>query len=218
MRALNVASGVVVAVAGAAIALPAAAQTGQPNAFDYVCKLTPEACIDGNAPSDAKERTDNRGFSLALAAQPKARPAPAARTSYNVPARIVATPARPAPAPGLKPRSLGVSTGDMMINFLNGSAELTPGARTNALMIAKAMNMVPPTKRFVIEGHTSAVGTPETNRVLSEQRATALIDFLVSNGVDRSRLEAKGYGFDRPLPGRAPASPQNRRVEAKAIS
>lgn len=219
MRGLDV-GGMVMALAGTLVALPAAAQT-QPSAADYVCKLTPEDCTDGTAPAELKQREGERSFSLALNTAPKPRTAPPARPALApvAPARTYAAPAaRTAPAPGARAQALGVSRGDMMMTFLNGSAELTPQARANAAVLAKVMNSgSAASKRFLIEGHTNAVGTPEKNRLLSEQRANALVDFLVTNGVDRSRLEAKGYGFDRPLAGRPAAAPENRRVEAKAI-
>lgn len=48
--------------------------------------------------------------------------------------------------------------------------------------------------RFVIEGHASAEGDYETNQILSQQRANAIYDFLVSHGVHPSRLLAVGHG------------------------
>jgi outer membrane protein OmpA-like peptidoglycan-associated protein len=223
MRAV-MATGGAVLVAAITAAIPAQAQTAQPSAYDYVCKLTPEACIDGNTPTDAKVRTNDRSFSLALANQPKPTAQPGiqarpradqrVRTNYTAPAT------QPAPAAGrVRRASLGVSAGDMMMTFLNGSSELTPQARTNAAVLAKVMNSgLAASKRFVIEGHTNAVGSSESNYKLSQQRADALKAFLVNSGVDGSRLEAKGYGFDRTLPGRSKMAPENRRVEAKAIS
>lgn len=225
MRGVIATGGVVVAAAAIAAVIPANAQTAQPSAYDYVCKLTPEACIDGNTPSDAKARGNDRSFSLALAGQTrpavqpgaraKPRPEPRVRAAYIAPA------AQPAFAPGrlVRRAPVGVSNGDMMMTFLNGSAELTPQARTNAAVLAKVMNSgLAASKRFAIEGHTNAVGTAESNYKLSQQRADALKAFLVSSGVEAGRLETKGYGFDRTLPGQPKASPANRRVEAKAIS
>ena len=56
-----------------------------------------------------------------------------------------------------------------------------------------------PELRFEISGHTDNQGLAENNLVLSEKRAQSVVDYLVSNGIDAGRLEAKGYGETRPL-------------------
>lgn len=50
-----------------------------------------------------------------------------------------------------------------------------------------------------IEGHTDSEGVPERNQPLSERRAQSVVDFLVENGVDASRIKAVGYGDTRPI-------------------
>ena len=66
-----------------------------------------------------------------------------------------------------------------------------------------------------IEGHTDNVGKPKTNLDLSQNRAAAVRKFLIVAGVGADRMEAKGYGQEKPIaenktePGRA----KNRRVE-----
>lgn len=70
-----------------------------------------------------------------------------------------------------------------------------------------------------ISGHTDGRGDPELNMTLSENRAKAVVDYLVSKGIDRSRLNAKGYGITQPVAsndtpqGRA----KNRRTEFKIL-
>jgi outer membrane protein OmpA-like peptidoglycan-associated protein len=66
-----------------------------------------------------------------------------------------------------------------------------------------------------IEGHTSSEGTAEYNRGLSQRRAEAVRDFLVSRGVELERMVAKGFGEDRPVqPNTTEAGRRaNRRVE-----
>lgn len=49
-----------------------------------------------------------------------------------------------------------------------------------------------------IQGHTDDVGDDERNLVLSEERAQGVKDYLISLGVDKSRLTAKGYGETKP--------------------
>jgi len=107
---------------------------------------------------------------------------------------------------------------DLRVSFLLGSAELTPQAREEAKVFAKAL-LLPElaTKQFRIEGHTDSSGTRATNLDLSKRRAQAVANYLGTLGVDNTRLQIRGYGPDRPLPGRRPSSPDNRRVEAQLL-
>lgn len=76
------------------------------------------------------------------------------------------------------------------------------------------------TAKFTIGGHTDSVGSDARNLELSESRANAVKDYLVSKGVPSSNLEAKGYGENNPIAtnmnkaGRA----ENRRVEVKLVN
>jgi outer membrane protein OmpA-like peptidoglycan-associated protein len=72
--------------------------------------------------------------------------------------------------------------------------------------------------RFAVNGHTDAVGDRDYNLDLSSRRAKAVVDYLVSQGVDPSRLVPNGYGFDQPRLGLAPNNPRNRRVELSRAS
>jgi outer membrane protein OmpA-like peptidoglycan-associated protein len=66
-----------------------------------------------------------------------------------------------------------------------------------------------------IEGHTDDTGQAEWNPILSQWRADAVKKKLIEYGVPAERLDAKGYGYSRPLvPGKTEeARAQNRRVE-----
>ncbi|QRO00181.1 thrombospondin type 3 repeat-containing protein [Archangium violaceum] len=65
--------------------------------------------------------------------------------------------------------------------------------------IARVIQQHPEIDKIVIEGHTDNVGNPEVNRKLSLARAESVRDYLVKKGVEPSRLEARGFGPDRPL-------------------
>ena len=56
-----------------------------------------------------------------------------------------------------------------------------------------------PDTTAVIEGHTDEVGTSADNMRLSQDRATSMVNYLVSRGIARSRLQAVGYGETRPI-------------------
>ncbi len=65
--------------------------------------------------------------------------------------------------------------------------------------VVAALKATPQIKRVAVEGHTDNVGKPEQNRDLSARRATSVMGYLVGRGVEPARLEAHGYGPDRPI-------------------
>ena len=64
------------------------------------------------------------------------------------------------------------------------------------------------------KGYTDASGSAAHNEALSAAASTAVADFLVSLGIERSRLRAKGMGESSPV-GVDPLDPANRRVEIR---
>jgi outer membrane protein OmpA-like peptidoglycan-associated protein len=56
-----------------------------------------------------------------------------------------------------------------------------------------------PKMRIEIAGHTDNVGNADGNQKLSENRAKAVVDYLLSKGVDATRLTYKGYGETQPV-------------------
>ena len=50
-----------------------------------------------------------------------------------------------------------------------------------------------------VEGHASSEGGDEHNQTLSEQRAEAVLNYLVAHGVNGKRLVSKGFGSSVPL-------------------
>ncbi len=56
-----------------------------------------------------------------------------------------------------------------------------------------------PELRVQINGHTDNTGDVATNKSLSLKRATSVVDYLISKGVEKSRVTAKGYGSERPI-------------------
>ena len=99
-------------------------------------------------------------------------------------------------------------------NFATGSAELSEDAIARLATVVEIL-LANPSTTLVVEGHTDNVGDPARNLVLSQDRAQAVVDYLVAGGVQEQRLSAVGFGEDRPLvsndteEGRA----TNRRIE-----
>jgi len=98
--------------------------------------------------------------------------------------------------------------------FDTGSAELRTESfvELNWLKILLEEN---PQINIQINGHTDDVGTEEDNLVLSENRAKAVLNFLVENGIMTKRLSHEGFGESRPIESNdSPVGRQtNRRTE-----
>ena len=50
-----------------------------------------------------------------------------------------------------------------------------------------------------VAGHTDSIGTEEYNEGLSQRRAQSVLDYLVEQGINASRMTAKGYGESQPI-------------------
>ncbi|HEU4718713.1 MAG TPA: OmpA family protein [Bacteroidia bacterium] len=76
-----------------------------------------------------------------------------------------------------------------------------------------------PTLEIEISGHTDNRGTADYNKKLSQDRAKAVVDYLVSQGIDEKRLTYVGYGFDKPIATNDTDEGRqlNRRVEFKVL-
>ncbi len=98
--------------------------------------------------------------------------------------------------------------------FATSKAIIQPRSFRMLDQVARVIRQHPEIEKIVIEGHSDNVGNAEANRRLSLARAQSVKDYLVKKGVEASRLEAKGYGPDRPLLSNATAKGRaaNRRV------
>lgn len=72
-----------------------------------------------------------------------------------------------------------------------------------------------PKNKVSIEGHTDSVGKAAVNKRLSLERATAVMDYIVSKGIDHNRITVVGWGEEKPVASNRKRSGQaaNRRVE-----
>lgn len=85
------------------------------------------------------------------------------------------------------------------VGFESGKATIQSRSFTMLDQIARVIQQHPEIELVIIEGHTDNVGNAEGNRRLSLARAESVRDYLLSRGVEGSRLAAKGYGPDRPI-------------------
>ena len=100
------------------------------------------------------------------------------------------------------------------ILFAFSKSDLSDSAKMNLNKLATALTNYPNTN-IEIQGHTDSRGTEEYNMGLSLRRANAVRDYLVSKGIDGSRMTVKGYGESAPAytNDTPEGMAQNRRVE-----
>lgn len=74
-----------------------------------------------------------------------------------------------------------------------------------------------PTSSIQVEGYTDNSGDEKKNRAISQKRAQTVVNWLADHGIPRGRMQAAGYGPDRPLVSNdtAEGRAQNRRIEVK---
>jgi outer membrane protein OmpA-like peptidoglycan-associated protein len=107
-----------------------------------------------------------------------------------------------------------------VVNFASGSAAIPDDAKPVLAKAAAVMKTLPAATRLEVTGHTDNTGTPEGNMLLSRQRAQAVADFLLENGVPRERLLAQGFGDARPVATNATDEGRfhNRRIEVRSLA
>ncbi|MEO0814306.1 MAG: OmpA family protein, partial [Myxococcota bacterium] len=97
------------------------------------------------------------------------------------------------------------------------TARATIESRSYSLLdnIAELMKAQPQIERIRVEGHTDSRGSAAGNKRLSQARAEAVVAYLVKAGVAAERLEAVGFGEEKPIDSNATSKGReaNRRVE-----
>ncbi len=103
--------------------------------------------------------------------------------------------------------------------FKINSSDLSDSAKSNLDRIAVVFNKYPETI-ILVEGHTDNTGTHDYNQALSQKRATAVANYLISRSVAESRFSIKWYAETQPkYPNDTDANRKlNRRVEVAIIA
>jgi len=106
-------------------------------------------------------------------------------------------------------------------NVLFDTAKSTLKKESYAVLVPVVNTMIAnPSLNIELSGHTDNVGTKEYNQRLSENRAKAVADYLISKEISKERIMSKGYGFDVPIAdNKTPEGrTKNRRTELKVTS
>jgi len=106
------------------------------------------------------------------------------------------------------------------IRFAFNSSDIKAKILSELGKIAAIAKDCPPNVTITVSGHTDNSGTAEANQKLSEQRAQAVVDYLVKAGVTSSKLKAAGFGQEKPIADNdtAEGRAKNRRIEFSVSS
>jgi outer membrane protein OmpA-like peptidoglycan-associated protein len=114
----------------------------------------------------------------------------------------------------LQPIEVGLTVKLKNIYFDNDKTTLKP---ESFVELSKVLDFLTANPKIAVEiaGHTDSNGSDEHNNALSQGRSEAVVEWLISQGIDVSRLSAKGYGETKPIDTNATKEGQanNRRVE-----
>jgi len=129
---------------------------------------------------------------------------PSTTSALNVDEQIRQASARASAAlsalrPGFSAQDLVSAVNLNVINFSTGSAEVPAGSYDFLNRAAAAFKAAPAGTVVEVGGHTDNVGNSAANLQLSQQRADAIRNYLVQQGVNPGMLTTKGYGDTRPL-------------------
>jgi OmpA-OmpF porin, OOP family len=124
-------------------------------------------------------------------------------------------PPPPAPEPTAEATRMfnGVLEG---VDFATNKSDLTLNAKTILNGVVQTLGEWPDVK-VEVGGYTDTQGDETHNQKLSQARAESVMKYLISKGIDPSRLTAKGYGEANPIADNTTAAgrAKNRRVELK---
>jgi outer membrane protein OmpA-like peptidoglycan-associated protein len=103
--------------------------------------------------------------------------------------------------------------------FVSGQSQIHPAAHHQLEAVVGVLKKNPPL-RIEIQGHTDNAGSAELNQQLSEDRALAVMQYLVEHGIDLDRLQSTGYGPSHPIASNDSPTGRslNRRVELQPLN
>jgi peptidoglycan-associated lipoprotein len=164
-----------------------------------LCSLTLALLLAGCP----KRPMTNTASAPAPAVPPPAAPTPAARppaaaAAPSAPASTAPRPAAPAPAAPPRPSEYAENDALRDIHFAFDKYEIRPG-EVKTLEADAVWLKAHGGSLVLIEGHCDERGTVEYNMALGERRARATMSYLVSHGIQASRITLVSYGKERPL-------------------
>lgn len=215
-------TGAVVGALAAAFAGGAVAQTKgyvpgtAPCSPGYVCNAFPTP-TDGVVKSGAYNSTAGLSGNLCyrtgywapsmatiecdpdLVPKPPAPPPPPPPAAAPPPPPPPAPAPKPAPAPAPQVQKITLAS-KALFDFDKSVLKPEGKAAIDTEIISK-LNQIQKLELVLVTGHTDPIGTQQYNQKLSERRADAVRDYLVSKGVAKDKIETLGMGKTQPIPG-----------------
>ena len=112
-------------------------------------------------------------------------------------------------------KEIQISLGSEIL-FDTGRFDLKPAATATLESLLKVLARYPKSP-ILVEGHTDSVGTTESNQLLSEQRASAVKQWMVGRGIAAALITTRGRGESAPIASNETVEgrQQNRRVDIR---
>jgi OOP family OmpA-OmpF porin len=198
-----------------AIALPAQAQQRIDRCQMHIAigRNIPAECGGAGGAGTATRGRVVIGQPDSGAAKPPAGAQPGAAAPAGAAPAAGAQPQAAAPVDRAPPTRSAPYSLSLPILFEFDSDRLTPAASKFLDDLADVLKRNPNDK-FIIEGHTDGVGAEDYNKDLSERRARAVVEYLVTrHSIDRTRLDSVGMGRSKLVVPNQPSDPRNRRVQ-----
>lgn len=148
---------------------------------------------DGDGLTDDKDKCPTVYAKTADGCPPPPPPATVPEP-IAAPAPMAAPAPTPAPEPAPAPKKLVLEG----VNFANDKATLLPAAISVLDQVAQTLKEWGNVK-VEVAGHTDSNNTDAYNQKLSQRRAQSVCDYLISKGVDATRLKPVGYGESQPI-------------------
>jgi NitT/TauT family transport system substrate-binding protein len=156
-----------------------------------------------------------RGYIAAQVTPAVAKDDSFVRSLYQKRGPVARVPDEFAPPPASVAAETPIFNGELTVNFATGKADLNAAARQSIDKVALLPKAFSGTY-FKVEGNTDNVGNAQRNRELSQRRAQAVVDYLVTTyHLDRNQFLVQGNGPDKPVASNADAAgrARNRRTD-----
>jgi len=97
------------------------------------------------------------------------------------------------------PGVAGLHAKKFEVYFEKGSMNLDELAMVTLLDLKETLFVDKRIVKITLSGYTDTLGRPDENKILAEQRCKSVRDYLLENGVDKSKIEVKAFGERRPI-------------------